>query len=84
MRQNGQRLRVVIRTILFLAVISFPAMLRAEPTRSGANYFRDSANAIFDSADILQIKNILAGAAVRSPPIFFDNMRLAVWLGAGP
>jgi len=73
-----------IRVIAVLVVISFPAMLQSEPTLSGANYFGDSANAIMDSADILQIKNILAGAAVRSPPIFFDNMRLAVWLGAGP
>ena len=79
-----QRASATIRVVAVLAVIFAPAMLQSEPTLSGANYFGDSANAIIDAADILQIKNILAGAAVRSPPIFYDNMRLAVWLGAGP
>jgi len=81
---KGQRMCAAIRVVAVLAVIFAPALLQSEPTLSGANYFRDSANAIIDSADILQIKNIIAGAAVRSPPIFYDNMRLAVWLGAGP
>ena len=82
-RQNGQRLRVVIRTILFLAVISSPARLRAEPTLSGANYFGDSANAIMDSADVLQIKNIIAGVAVSYPPIDYDKMpRSKYWQDA--
>ena len=81
--QKGQWLKGAIRVVAVLAVIYAPAMLQSEPTLSGANYFGDSANAIIDAADILQIKNIIAGVAVSYPPIDYDKMpRSKYWQDA--
>ena len=72
-RANATGLKQVSGCLAFFFFISIPAILDAEPTLSGANYWGDSANAVIDGPDVSQLKQLLGGIVVSYPTIEPNN-----------